>query len=598
MGYDLILYNNKRIHKTHQLLKLKDKSLASSSLPKMATKWSVCSICDFQHTTKPSVVWCSECDEGLCENCRQHHSVSRSTRNHYIISIEKYRSLPNEIHEISNSCKKHHEKYHLYCQKHECPCCKICIVENHNGCNDLRDINAIVKDVKSSSALLDIKYNLEEILKDLKNIRKNRQDNLMSLTEEKNRIVEDVKEVRVAVNEYCDKIQQKIITELEAIEEAESKKICQILNTVNTKEQETEKNIRSLENIKLYASDLQTFLFMKQIENDVKGREESIQSISQSKNLIKTTISCKFNLTAQEFSRTFPKFGEIIIQAEPSKIHLGNSKRKSNQAQTFASLPILKSFESLKLTLLKEVKTNGENVTGCSYLPGGNMVFSHNSKDKLQILKVDGSKDFEIKPDYEIFDVVYNYKDNILVASTDVNKCFLFIDIQRKEIKKSFKLEARCNGVDIAEESLIYCAGEKGIQRINFSDKSVATIISKNQERKSYVAFFDNKMYYTNISSHKLKCCNLEGRTQWKYNYRDILRFSRGISVDNDGNVYVVGQRSNNVVVISPDGQRHREVLSNKDGLDQPRAIHYDKTSNRLLVANKSGTAFMFNVTK
>jgi DNA-binding beta-propeller fold protein YncE len=46
-----------------------------------------------------------------------------------------------------------------------------------------------------------------------------------------------------------------------------------------------------------------------------------------------------------------------------------------------------------------------------------------------------------------------------------------------------------------------------------------------------------------------------------------LLKSPRGISVDNDGNVYVVGCSSNNIVVISPDGQRHRQVLSSGDGL-------------------------------
>jgi DNA-binding beta-propeller fold protein YncE len=43
---------------------------------------------------------------------------------------------------------------------------------------------------------------------------------------------------------------------------------------------------------------------------------------------------------------------------------------------------------------------------------------------------------------------------------------------------------------------------------------------------------------------------------------------------------------SNNVVVISPDGQRHRQVLSAGDGLVNPRVLDYDKATNRLLVVN------------
>jgi hypothetical protein len=64
------------------------------------------------------------------------------------------------------------------------------------------------------------------------------------------------------------------------------------------------------------------------------------------------------------------------------------------------------------------------------------------------------------------------------------------------------------------------------------------------------------------------------------------------ISVDNDGNVYVVGRMSNNVVVISPDGQRHRHILSPKDGLVSPTVLDYDKSTNRLLAVNEERTVF------
>lgn len=68
------------------------------------------------------------------------------------------------------------------------------------------------------------------------------------------------------------------------------------------------------------------------------------------------------------------------------------------------------------------------------------------------------------------------------------------------------------------------------------------------------------------------------------------------MSVDKEGNVFVVGYTSHNVVVIPPDGQRHRELLSGMDGLQYPQVVHYDRSSNKLLVANQNNTAFLFNV--
>jgi hypothetical protein len=55
----------------------------------------------------------------------------------------------------------------------------------------------------------------------------------------------------------------------------------------------------------------------------------------------------------------------------------------------------------------------------------------------------------------------------------------------------------------------------------------------------------------------------------------------------NDGNVFVARFYSENVVVISPDGQRHRQLLASRDGLSYPRALDYDISTVELLVKMK-----------
>ena len=90
----------------------------------------------------------------------------------------------------------------------------------------------------------------------------------------------------------------------------------------------------------------------------------------------------------------------------------------------------------------------------------------------------------------------------------------------------------------------------------------------------------------------------LHGIAQWICNGEGVLKGPRDISVDNDRTVYVVGCNSKNVVVISPDGQRHRQLLSSKDGLSCPFVLYFDKSINMLLVLNESKSAFLFDVTR
>jgi DNA-binding beta-propeller fold protein YncE len=132
---------------------------------------------------------------------------------------------------------------------------------------------------------------------------------------------------------------------------------------------------------------------------------------------------------------------------------------------------------------------------------------------------------------------------------------------------------------------------------LNLSDQSVSKIINSDISYIYCLATSEDKLYYTSCNSDTVTCCDLHDTTQWEFKDERILEDPRGISVDNNGNVYVVGCISDNVVVFSPDGQRHRQMLSSEDGLVSPRALDYDKSTNMLLVVNQSESAFLFEVT-
>jgi hypothetical protein len=58
----------------------------------MSSSPSFCGICDIRHIYKPSDVWCPDCDEGLCTECLDHHSLVKPSRKHTTITIAEYRS--------------------------------------------------------------------------------------------------------------------------------------------------------------------------------------------------------------------------------------------------------------------------------------------------------------------------------------------------------------------------------------------------------------------------------------------------------------------------------------------------------------------------
>ena len=85
-----------------------------------------------------------------------------------------------------------------------------------------------------------------------------------------------------------------------------------------------------------------------------------------------------------------------------------------------------------------------------------------------------------------------------------------------------------------------------------------------------YVTISGNNIYYTNNRTDRITSCDMNGKVQWECYDNNLLVSPRDITTDKNNNIYVVGQGSNIVVVISPDGQSHKVVLSDREYLHDP----------------------------
>ncbi|CAC5415406.1 unnamed protein product [Mytilus coruscus] len=167
--------------------------------------------------------------------------------------------------------------------------------------------------------------------------------------------------------------------------------------------------------------------------------------------------------------------------------------------------------------------------------------------------------------------------------------------MKRKQIKETISLDSYNYGIALKDNQLIYSGYDKGIRMINLYDESISDIVRDNMPSECYIVTFRDNIYHTNNETNTVTCYNLQGEIQWNFQNKSVLMSPRGIDVDTDGNVYVVGFSSNNVVVISPDGHRYREILTRSDGLCNPTSLYYRGPMNQL-VANYYNKAYLFNL--
>ena len=267
------------------------------------------------------------------------------------------------------------------------------------------------------------------------------------------------------------------------------------------------------------------------------------------------------------------KFGEVVVESKPCEFTF--VRRKDKQAQMMvAEISPPMPVENIQLKLKQKINIKGKCIRGCSLLPDDKMVMSCCITDTVSFINT-GVELFQIgkyKIGSSTFDRVYIKDTNSFAESSGRgrNSCIIIIDIESQKVVTTISIDTNIFGMAIRGRTIYYCTENNGQKMLNLSDKSVSDIISSKTSKVNYVATSGDKLYYTGYYTDTVTCCDLDGTTQWEFTDKRVLQCPRGISVDNDGNVYVVGRTSKNVVVMSPDGQRYRQLLSSNNGLSPP----------------------------
>ena len=69
------------------------------------------------------------------------------------------------------------------------------------------------------------------------------------------------------------------------------------------------------------------------------------------------------------------------------------------------------------------------------------------------------------------------------------------------------------------------------------------------------------------------------------FTYKDPeLKYPRGLVVDDDDNVLITGQGSNNIHVFKSDGTKYKVLLTSSDGIQMPLGMAYNSITKTLVV--------------
>ncbi|XP_071148327.1 E3 ubiquitin-protein ligase TRIM71-like [Mytilus edulis] len=560
----------------------------------MSSNTSLCGICSLRQITRTSEHWCPECEEGLCEECKEHHKLLKATRRHEPIPITSYKSLPSYINDIKQSCVYHNEQYQIYCNEHALPLCLQCI-NDHSKC-DVVSLEKVISNVKTSGQYLDLESRLDDLLQDIERIKKSREANVTDIETLRVQHVKEIKQIRVEINNHLDNLEKQILKELEEKEWQCKESIQKVLLPVKERKTTITQCQLNFKSIQEHASDLQTFIGMRDLEVKVNENEQYLQSLIDTKGFGHLELVYKVDTNVQNILNNLKSFGSIEIKNHISDIELTRAKDKQAQIQVATTR---RTVNDVKLIQQKKITTIVMAVRGCCMSREGDFLFTDHALHSLCVIKLDGTLEYKMSVDSSYgFDITFVDDNNVAITSGDSPKKtgIDIINIENRSKIKFINLPGCSYGITHDHDSLFVCVGGRGIYKVNSADYTTSHVISCELPWGSYISVFNKKIYFTNGDSNSVACCDHNGARVWTFKDYSVLKEPRGIAVDNDGNVLIVGESSSNVVIISKDGTHHKEILTKGDGLLKPTAIFFDKQNKKLLVTNLEHSAFLYNV--
>ena len=555
-----------------------------------------CNICYHDNESKLAATWCPQCEDFLCTDCNRHHARSSSTKQHIVISMENYQKLPSSIVSIKNRCNKHGNKYQLYCSIHDVPCCAMCIRDDHRQCQELRPILEVTENAKSSTAIVHLERDLEDIDAAFEKMKSDITNNITEIDQQKRKYLSDISDMRKSFNDHLDKIEKQTVEEMVSVEQNLQVQLKNVLVSMEAKRTDFDHIRQHVNKVKKYASDIQTFIGVSEMTSVVDGE---VKKQKGAVNYELFELKLDFPSELESFMKAVSKFGIVSVTKKHCSTSLVQESELQAQIPQESKLGVTPQLTK-KTTVNFQTNDKGNiRIAGCDILPDGKLVFAEREDKRLLMFSNNGNYEKDIVRFSGVpYEVSYTGENIVAVTIYDKREV-VFVNVITNIITNTVYIGHQCCGTDFNLNRLaIRSIQDSTSSHIVYLDPTGKLIDRVNITglNSTHISLRDDTIKCTDWKTNTIYCYTLTGQQMWAFKDENVLRAPIGIALDKNRNVYVAGRETNNVVVLSPDGENCREIVSNSEGLNKPYSLRINIDRSELLVCNLRGPAFVFSL--
>ncbi|XP_053390422.1 uncharacterized protein LOC128553314 [Mercenaria mercenaria] len=546
----------------------------------------VCTPCGEDDIREEAVKFCVECNQYLCTTCARCHRRIAASKSHKLLDREDAKNT--SMVAMTAKCRYHPDRdIEMFCGTHDMVYCTKCVATEHRlefhqpsqklplpislelACENVKSIDDMPTSLIQQNDIQRLQFETKAVHDQLVAAKKKKQKNVASLEVQRSGILHNIQDIENTIGEYIGKLKREAVenlnkTCLEANGKLESE-INLMANTIT----EVDKSKSILQTVNRVDAG-QRFVQIKLIERSVKDAKKLFEE-SQSEGTRIARFTENANLrsiltTVAELGRV-ETLSENLTQITPRqykvKAKKGHNVRMQNDSQ--------KCY-----------------ITDLCLLQDGTVVLADYINTKIKRLDTNFSiKDACILTSSPTA-ICCTAKDEIAVKLA--NDTVQFISVGRA-------LSVLRN-ISIAGGSYLgmeYFAGELWVSNassVNVYNTSGTLLksINKNMNGQSIFKSSPQRVVVSGETvivtdgSDGTVCLGRDGEVRREL--RDArLKYCIGVSVSDDGTVFLSGTSSHNIVIFSGEGICQGELLTTEMDLTHVSSLCYVNKRNCLMLA-------------
>ena len=551
--------------------------------------------------------YCKNCRDALCENCSKTHRGLRSCKHHKVLTTAQFEAAISSLKVEDEFCSKHDGKtMEYYCQTHSKLCCPSCVSEEHRQCDKVVPVLEAAQKCREAHDAAKLENALHKYKAHMDLVLKNRSTQLKKLEGKKGKLMDEFMNVKKHIISQLEKMEKDMKTKLDQTHRQETRKIqgevkkCQELQSgvINAGE--------LLEIAENHGSNSQVIDTVEKVRNECGYYEENVDAITKKAKTVDYDIAV--DKSVEQMMKKLNQFGRIDVKSTPSGLPptpkiAGTLGLQSLTTKTDSVKPALAltGKEANEIGAFNGRDSNDAEdqtcwFTGAQYLKDGRIMLADRTNKKLKLFKSNFNLEAELLLSSRPWDVTAISDTEIAVSLPEEshNGQIIFVSISKKNMvtTRGFYTDEPCYGIHYVNNKILGVAYD--------GDPPSLKVMSLEGEELTYVSvdedgftLFSKPIYVTSndsgteifVTDERLGCVvNLTEKGELHFTYSAMdLGHAAGIATDNEGNIYVCGNTSNSVHVVSPTGNRVK-VLVTGESISYPRAIAYEPKEKKLLV--------------